>query len=179
MRPGAPVPPCFAARVALKGRDNLVSFKRSKHATPPALTRQPAGGRRAPRPASQTSARRRVKGLTAIKRSCSRKQKAGFQQRVISPAARRGPGARARGTAAEPIVWARRGAGCLEAGWDGVSRAGRWARRGASCQPASERSCARSPPARRGCRTHARPARAPGAGSARLAATWRVSGWSL
>lgn len=103
---------------------------------------------------------------------------------MISPAARRGAGGRGRGArAAEPIVWgaARRGAGCLEAGCDWWSRAGRVgaARRVLSARE-PERPCARAVRLHaEAAGPHARPARAPWAGSARLAATWRVSGWSL
>lgn len=126
---------------------------------------------------------RQVKGLTAIKRSCSRDKSRISPERDFTCRAE-GAGARGRGErAAEPIVWgaARRGAGCLEAGCDWWSRAGRVgaARRVLSARE-PERPCARAVRLHaEAAGPHARPARAPRAGSARLAATWRVSGWSL
>lgn len=123
---------------------------------------------------------RRVKGLTAIKWSCSR-DKSRLQQSVISPAARRGPGrGRGRGEpAAEPIVWgaARRAGVWRRVVIGGAGRGGRGAARLGS--PGARAPRARAVRLHRGRRTHARPAPAPRAGSARLAATWRVSGWSV
>lgn len=123
---------------------------------------------------------RRVKGLTAIKWSCSR-DKSRLQQSVISPAARSGPGrGRGRGEpASEPIVWgaARRAGVWRRVVIGGAGRGGRGAARLGS--PGARAPRARAVRLHRGRRTHARPAPAPRAGSARLAATWRVSGWSL
>lgn len=130
---------------------------------------------RSPAPA-QTSARGGVTGLTAIKEELLGRQKAGggAERRFHLP---RAEGAGARGAGGAHCVGRSGGAGCLEAGCDWWSKAGRVgaARHGS---PRARAPLARAVRLHRGRRTQPGPARAPRAGCARLAATWRVSGWS-
>lgn len=119
---------------------------------------------------------RGVTGLTAIKEELLGRQKAGggAERRFHLP---RAEGAGARGAGGAHCVGRSGGAGCLEAGCDWWSKAGRVgaARRGS---PRARAPLARAVRLHRGRRTQPGPARAPRAGCARLAATWRVSGWS-
>lgn len=119
---------------------------------------------------------RGVTGLTAIKEELLGRQKAGggAERRFHLP---RAEGAGARGAGGAHCVGRSGGAGCLEAGCDWWSKAGRVgaARHGS---PRARAPLARAVRLHRGRRTQPGPARAPRAGCARLAATWRVSGWS-
>lgn len=119
---------------------------------------------------------RGVTGLTAIKEELLGRQKAGggAVRRFHLP---RAEGAGARGAGGAHCVGRSGGAGCLEAGCDWWSKAGRVgaARHGS---PRARAPLARAVRLHRGRRTQPGPARAPRAGCARLAATWRVSGWS-
>lgn len=137
------------------------------------------GGRCAARRGARLRPRRQpegVTGLTAIKEELLGRQKAGggAERRFHLP---RAEGAGARGAGGAHCVGRSGGAGCLEAGCDWWSKAGRVgaARHGS---PRARAPLARAVRLHRGRRTQPGPARAPRAGCARLAATWRVSGWS-
>lgn len=143
--------------------------------------REGGGGRRDARPGAVPGSGpdvspRGVTGLTAIKEELLGRQKAGggAERRFHLP---RAEGAGARGAGGAHCVGRSGGAGCLEAGCDWWSKAGRVgaARRGS---PRARAPLARAVRLHRGRRTQPGPARAPRAGCARLAATWRVSGWS-
>lgn len=183
-------PSCSASP---KVRTTLCQFQRGKQTSPFPKAGWAAGAQGAEREGERGGGRgdarpgaepgsgpdvspRGVTGLTAIKEELLGRQKAGggAERRFHLP---RAEGAGARGAGGAHCVGRSGGAGCLEAGCDWWSKAGRVgaARHGS---PRARAPLARAVRLHRGRRTQPGPARAPRAGCARLAATWRVSGWS-